>query len=299
MDEIDRIRAFNRHWTRALGLLGRDYLESGLGLAEVRLLHDLDATGDSAPRARDLALALGLDEAQVSRTLAGFERRGWLTRTPGADRRARHLALTPAGAAEAARLKAASRSALAGMLKALPAPQRAALTEGLALAAEALDPPPVTLAPPGPGDFGWVIARHATAYGRDEGYDSTFEGLVAEILAGFLKAHDPARERGWIARQGTQRLGSIFVMAETDVTARLRLFLLEPQARGTGLAQRMLDESLAFARAAGYRAMVLWTHESHRAAGRLYARNGFALTASAPARAFGCDVIDQTWERAL
>ncbi|WP_318248251.1 GNAT family N-acetyltransferase, partial [Xinfangfangia pollutisoli] len=213
--------------------------------------------------------------------------------------RARLLALTPAGMAEAQRLKAASRAGLAEMLQPLPPPARAALAEGLATATEALDPPPVTLTPLQPGDAGWVIARHGAVYARDEGYDASFEALVAEILAGFLRRHDPTREAGWIARQGSRRLGSIFVMAEDAETARLRLVFLEAEARGTGLAQRLLDTALGFARAAGYRRMVLWTHESHRAAGRLYAKNGFALTASTPARAFGCDVVDQTWERAL
>lgn len=153
-----------------------------------------------------------------------------------------------------------------------------------------------------PGDAGWVISRHAAIYAAEEGYDRTFEALVAEILADFLRRADPVRERGWIADADGQRLGSIFCMAdapETPDTARLRLFLIEPAARGTGLAQRMLDTCMTFARAAGYHRMRLWTHESHRAAGRIYARNGFVLTATAPARAFGQDVVDQTWERAL
>lgn len=298
MDQIDRIRAFNRHWTRALGILGKSYLGSGLGLAEVRLLHDLDAAGGDI-RARDLASALGLDEAQVSRSLHGFAARGWLERAAGPDRRARHLRLTAEGRAEAARLKAESRAAIAALLAGMAPVARAGLTGALVDAAEALEPPEVALDALRPGDAGWVIARHAELYARDEGYDASFEGLVAQILGGFLQAHDPARERGWIARSGARRLGSIFVMAEDAETARLRLVLVEPEARGTGLAQRMLDAALSFARAAGYRRMLLWTHESHRAAGRLYARNGFALTAAAPARAFGCDVVDQTWERAL
>lgn len=298
MDKIDRIRAFNRLWTRAIGVLGKSYLDSGLGLAEARVLYDLKVAEDGA-RARDLAQALDLDEAQVSRILSGFERRGWLARKPADDARVRLLALTPVGIAEADRLRQASRAAIGAMLGGLPPPAREALAAGLDAAAGALDPAPMVIGPLQPGDAGWVIERHAAAYARDEGYGPEFEALVAEIVAGILRSGNPARVRGWIARQGSQRLGSIFVVEDTPDLARLRLFYLEPCARGTGLGQRMLDEALGFARAAGYRRMTLWTHESHRAAGRIYARNGFTLTSSTAARAFGCDVVDQTWDRDL
>jgi GNAT superfamily N-acetyltransferase len=161
---------------------------------------------------------------------------------------------------------------------------------------------PIELRNLAPGDAGWIIERHAVLYAKDEGFDATFESLVAEILAAFLRAHDPSRERGWIAARGENRLGSIFCVGE-DTTlphvAKLRLFLVEPAARGTGLAQLMLDQCLKFARKAGYTEIRLWTHESHRAAGRLYARNGFALTSSEPTRSFGQDLVTQIWERSL
>ena len=145
-------------------------------------------------------------------------------------------------------------------------------------------------------DADWVIARHAALYAAEEGYDATFKTLVAEIVAGFLRAHDPAREQGWIAVRGGSRLGSIFVVRDEDIVAKLRLVLLEPEARGTGLARHMLDTAMGFAHVAGYTKMRLWTHESHTAAGRLYARAGFRLMSSTPARAFGQDVVDQIWE---
>lgn len=148
-------------------------------------------------------------------------------------------------------------------------------------------------------DAPWLVARHADLYARDEGFDDSFGVLVAEIVAGFLRSHDPACEQGWIAWQGGQRLGSIFCVRDAPGVARLRLFLVEPEARGTGLAQHMLDTCLGFARGAGYHRIRLWTHESHRAAGRLYARNGFVLTASTPAHSFGRDVVEQDWARDL
>ncbi len=150
------------------------------------------------------------------------------------------------------------------------------------------------------GDAGWLIMRHGERYAADEGFDATFEPLVARILAGFLETHDPARERGWIARVGERRLGSIFcVKGPAPDTAKLRLFYLEPEARGLGLGQRLLDACMEFARAAGYRRMTLWTHESHRAACALYAKNGFSCVRSEPVHSFGVDLVEQEWTRAL
>jgi GNAT superfamily N-acetyltransferase len=150
------------------------------------------------------------------------------------------------------------------------------------------------------GDAGWLIQRHAELYAAEAGFDATFEPLVARILADFLDGHDRARERGWIARAGGRRLGSIFcVTGPAPETAKLRLFLLEPEVRGIGLAQRMLDTCLSFAGGAGYGRMTLWTHESHRAACALYARNGFACLASKPVRNFGQPLVEQEWVRDL
>lgn len=301
MDTIDRIRAFNRAHTARLGILGRSYLGSGLGLAEVRILHDLDR--DSPPRGRALAKVLGLDEGQVSRSLARFERMGWLTRrVAGDDARRRDLGLTPAGKRLVADLKARSRAGIAALIAPLGRDERSALIAALDTAEALLSgdaPAPAVLRDLAPGDAGWIVERHGALYAEDEGFDASFEALVAEIVADFLRSHDPARERGWIAARGDHRLGSIFCVREAETVAKLRLFLVEKSERGNGLAQGMLETCLAFARAAGFRRIRLWTHESHRAAGRLYARNGFALTGSVPARSFGRDVVEQVWERPL
>ena len=240
-----------------------------------------------------------LDEGYVSRTLAGFERRGWITRAgDGTDRCARPVILTEAGRALVARLRADSRAQVAVLL---PPGEQAGVARALFQAQAMMQGTvgPVDLTPLHPGDAGWVIARHAELYAAEAGFDATFETLVARIVADFLASHDPARERGWIARRGDLRLGSIFCVKEAPGVARLRLFLLEPTARGTGLAQRLLDTCTGFARDAGCNRMRLWTHESHRAAGRLYARNGFAIMATQAVRSFGQDLVEQVWERAL
>ncbi|MFD1508312.1 GNAT family N-acetyltransferase [Lacimonas salitolerans] len=146
------------------------------------------------------------------------------------------------------------------------------------------------------GDAGWLIQQHGVLYARDEGFDATFEALVAEVLAEFIRSHDPACERAWIAWRGGERLGSIFCVRQDDTTAKLRLFLLVPQARGTGLGRHLLATCTDWARGRGYARMQLWTHESHRAACALYARNGWSCTASRPVHSFGVDLVEQAWE---
>ena len=150
-----------------------------------------------------------------------------------------------------------------------------------------------------PTDAAWLVARHAELYARDEGFDDSFGELVAQILEDFVKNHDPARERGWIAHQGDQRLGSIFCVSHGPQVAKLRLFLLVPEARGKGVGKQLLQACMDFARSRGYRRMTLWTHESHRAACALYARFGWQLVDSKPVHSFGVDLVEQSWEITL
>lgn len=145
-------------------------------------------------------------------------------------------------------------------------------------------------------DADWLVAQHADHYARVEGFDATFGELVARIIAEFLVGHDPAREQGWIIHDGDTRLGSIFCVALNETTAKLRLFYLVPEARGTGAGQALLDQCRSFARGAGYVQLTLWTHESHKAAGRIYKRNGFTRVAARPVHSFGVDLVEETWE---
>lgn len=148
-------------------------------------------------------------------------------------------------------------------------------------------------------DRDWLVALHADSYARDAGFDVSFGPLVAGILDDFLAQNDPAREAGWIAWRGDQRLGSIFCVRVSAEQAKLRLFILDKVARGQGLGRRLLDHNMQFARGAGYQHMTLWTHESHRAAGALYAATGWTLVSSQPVTSFGQPLIEQHWEITL
>lgn len=145
-------------------------------------------------------------------------------------------------------------------------------------------------------DADWLTDQHAMYYAQAEGFDQTFGPLVAGIIANFLRDHDPACEAGWIAHRGEQRLGSIFCVRVDDATAKLRLFYVVPEGRGSGIAQTLLSTCLDFAKGAGYSDMTLWTHESHRAAGAIYTRNGFTRITAKPVHSFGVDLVEETWQ---
>ena len=149
------------------------------------------------------------------------------------------------------------------------------------------------------GDVDWIVEHHAALYARDEGFDETFGPLVRDLLLGYFANHDPTGEAGWIAVSGGKRLGSIFCVRLSATTAKLRMFLTLPEARGMGLGRKLLAQCTDFARASGYADMTLWTHESHRAACALYERCGWRLVDSQPVHSFGCDLVEQTWHLTL
>ncbi|MCE8518293.1 GNAT family N-acetyltransferase [Ruegeria pomeroyi] len=157
----------------------------------------------------------------------------------------------------------------------------------------------ITLRPFRPEDAPWLVERHGTLYAQDEGFDDSFAPLVARILDDFIANHDPDREQGWIAEADGRRLGSIFCVRLDETTAKLRLFLLVPEARGQGLGRRLIDTCMGFARSKGYVQMQLWTHESHRAACALYAATGWQLVDSKPVHSFGVDLVEQSWKITL
>ncbi|GIF22338.1 GNAT superfamily N-acetyltransferase [Actinoplanes tereljensis] len=150
-----------------------------------------------------------------------------------------------------------------------------------------------------PGDLGWVIKAHGEIYAREYGWDTSFEAMVARIVADFAAGHDPAREAAWIAELDNHRVGSVFCVDGGSQTAVLRVLILDPAARGTGLGGRLVDTCVGYARNVGYKRMTLWTTDGLDAARNLYLRRGFRLTGEEPQRRFGADLVGQTYELAL
>ena len=149
-----------------------------------------------------------------------------------------------------------------------------------------------------PGDLGWVVMAHGEVYAAEFGWDTSFEALVARIVADHAAGHDPAREAAWIAELGGRRAGCVFCVADPAdaATAKLRILLVHPDARGHGIGGRLVDACIDFARGAGYARMRLWTNDPLVAARRIYLARGFALIDEAPHHSFGVDLVGQTYE---
>ena len=157
----------------------------------------------------------------------------------------------------------------------------------------------VTLRPHRPGDIGWVISRHGALYAKEFGWDISFEAMVARIGAEFIEKFEPRLERAWIAERNEERIGAVFIVRKSKTTAKLRMLLIEPEARGLGLGKRLVNQSITFARAAGYRKITLWTHDVLAAARSIYQSAGFKLVSSKPNQAFGKSFNTEVWELKL
>jgi GNAT superfamily N-acetyltransferase len=147
-----------------------------------------------------------------------------------------------------------------------------------------------------PGDLGWVLMAHGETYAAEFGWDTSFEPLIARIVADYAAGHDPDREAAWIAELGGRRVGCVFCVAADEQTAQLRILLVDPSARGHRLGTRLVHTCIEFARAAGYRRMRLWTNDPLQAARRIYLAAGFTLVAEQPHHSFGVDMVGQTYQ---
>ena len=302
-DQISAVRAFNRFYTRKLGVLDQQLLKTPFSLSEARVLYELANREDLA--AKEIGIELGLDPGYLSRIIQNFDENGLITRKPlPADRRQYRLSLTAKGRQAFAKLDRSSHHEVAAMLAALPRGDGKRLVEAMAVIERLLGAPRVSpglaiLRGPRPGDMGWVVQSHGSLYAGEYGFDASFESLVAEIAAKFLASFDASRERCWIAEIDGAQVGSVFLVRDTDDVAKLRLLLVDPAGRGQGLGRRLVAECISFAQACGYRKITLWTQSILVTARKVYQDAGFVLVATEPHRSFGQSLIGETWELEL
>ncbi|AVH58626.1 MULTISPECIES: bifunctional helix-turn-helix transcriptional regulator/GNAT family N-acetyltransferase [Streptomyces] len=299
---VQDIRSFNRFYTNMIGALdyGR-HLYAPYTLTESRVLYELA----HSPRtdAVDLRTELSLDSGYLSRILNKFEQDGLVERGPSEkDPRRRRITLTARGRDAADLLDERARDTVGSLLASVAPAERKRLAEAMhtvrTILSERRSPRPedVVLREPGPGDLGWIVQRNAALYAAEYGWNTDYEGLVARIVADFAEDHDPHLERVWIAELDGRPVGSVMcVRDDVPGTARLRLLLVEPDARGLGIGDRLVASVVDFARGVGYRELVLWTNDVLTAARRIYQRHGFVLVSEKPHRSFGADLVGQDW----
>lgn len=335
---IQEIRRFNRFYTNLIGALdyGR-HLHTPYTLTEARVLHEL--ADHRQVDAADLRLALSLDAGYLSRLLAKFEDRKLITRGRSErDPRRQRVTLTPRGREAAGLLEERSRDSVGLLLDRVRGPDRARLLESMATIRELLGEgggpaatggagaaPRIDLRTPRPGELGLMVQRNAELYAREYGFDLSYEALVARIVAEFAEHFDPRWDRAWTAELDGRPVGQVMCVRDGTPghtsaegqrsgpgggppggrggppggTARLRLLLVEPEARGHGIGARLVAACTDFARSAGYAELVLWTNSMLTTARHLYERAGFELVAERPHHSFGQDLVGQDWRLRL
>lgn len=238
-ETVAAVRRFNRFYTRAVGVLDDAFLGGPYTLAESRVLYEI--AEDEGVTAREIGAALDLDPGYLSRMISRLQRDGLLTREPSPrDGRSAELHLTDTGRAHFAQLNSRMVGRIEDLMRGLSTADRLLLSSSLddvrCLLAAPTAPEPVVLRSHRPGDMGWVVERHADIYSREYGWGSKIEGVTARVVADFLETFDPALERCWIAQRGETRLGCVFMVREPNApgVARLRLLILDPEARGLG-----------------------------------------------------------------
>ena len=295
-EAIAAVRRFNRFYTQRIGTLLDNWRP--FSLTEARVLYELSRHDKAS--ASDLIEQLGIDAGYLSRILRRFRQQGLIRKeTSCSDGRRSHFLLTAKGRNAFAPLEARSNEQVGAMLAALaPGMQQQVLAamHSIEHALNGQRDKNYILRTPRPGDFGWIVARHATFYAETFGWREPFEGMCAQIVADFATNCDPKRERCWIAERNKQTVGSIILVKETDDVARIRELLVDPSAQGLGIGGALVDACIGFARQAGYRRITLWTHQILTTARALYERRGFTLTASKAHNSWGVEVVGETWD---
>lgn len=300
-EEIAAIRRFNRFFTRFVGALDADFLDTGMSLAEARVLFEIVKRAPCC--ATDLESSLDLDPAFVSRVLRRFETRAWIERKAlREDRRRRSIAPTALGRSVFRRLDNRQRKEVQAVLERLDGPRRARLVAALDAAQDLLEGAPTvpfTLRTFRPGDMGLIAARQSVLYREIYGWSSSIEVNEGEVTTAFLRNFKPEREQCWVAEVDGELAGSIFLTDEGEGLSRLRLLYVEPRFQGRGIGDALISTCVAFARSIGYERITLWTHSILLTARRLYARHGFRKMSTQEHDLFGLVLQGETWELRL
>jgi DNA-binding MarR family transcriptional regulator/N-acetylglutamate synthase-like GNAT family acetyltransferase len=300
-ERVQIVRRFNRLYTQRIGLLKRDYLDGDYSLTHVRVLYEL-AQRENAT-ASVLGAKLGIDLGYLSRIVRRFEKDKLVVRARAStDGRQAWLNLSARGRALYEQYQARAGDEMQELIGRMSDGEQQRLVEAMGSIEQLLEPPAQLTAAPAyvlrphrAGDLGYIVYRHGVLYTQEYGWGPAFEALVAEIVAGFLRGYDARYEHCWIAERNAEIVGSVLVTRRSKTVAQLRLLLVEPSARGLGIGQRLVEECVRFARAAGYRQLMLWTNDPLRSARRIYEAAGFQLIESKKHSDFGVELTGQTW----
>ena len=302
-DHIAAVRNFSRFYTRQIRLMCMDLRHSKYSLTEARIVFELAHRTNLT--ASDLCRELDLDAGYLSRILNKLEQQNLIEKNRSdEDGRQRLIKLTHEGQKAFELLDQRSNDEVSEILSKLSSGDRVNLVDAMATIEGILDKSfkysePFYLRQHEAGDMGWVIHQHGLLYHREYGWDERFEMLVARICLDFVNTYDAQREHCWIAEMQGEQVGSIFCIRENEDVAKLRLLLVSPKMRGSGLGTLLVNECIRFARRAGYKKLTLWTSDILVEARKIYDKADFLLVEEERHRSFGHDLVGQNLELVL
>ena len=298
MDAIAALRAFNRFYTSRVGALDARFLDTDLSLVEARLLYEVATRGTVL--ASTLVAELGIDAGFVSRIVRRLSAAGLIERGQGEDARRRPITLTSEGHAAFELIDRRQHERVAAHVEHLGETEAARLTAALTIVRGLLAPDaPVDIREFGPGDMAAIVAAQADYYLRQYGWSRGMEALLLDVTGSFLHNFTEGRTQCWIAERAGTPVGSVFCFDAGGGTAQLRLMYVDSCVRGLGVGRQLAERCVAFARTAGYRDMILWTHTVLVPARALYASLGFVLESSEVHEEFGEPVHGEMWRMPL
>ena len=269
--QIEQVRRFNRIVAQHVGALEDSYLQRGRPLGQARLLHEVGCDGIDV---RVLRERLKLDSGYVSRLLRSLEAQGLVqTHAQTGDGRVRRVVLTETGASERAIYDALSDDLAWSFLKRLDPAQRDRLVNAMAEVERLLHAGGMELGVEAPDSAAaqWCLEKY-------------FAELATRFEAGF----DVVRSNSASVEEMTPPAG-FFVIARLDgapagcgalkvsgeSTGEIKRMWTTPNARGLGIARRVLRLLEAKAREAGLTRLRLETNRALTEAQALYRREGY------------------------
>ncbi|MBN8543929.1 MAG: bifunctional helix-turn-helix transcriptional regulator/GNAT family N-acetyltransferase [Alphaproteobacteria bacterium] len=298
---VAAIRHFNRTYTRHVGAVNGKSLPKGYSLPELHILHAIAQKPDIT--AKELTVLLDMDAGYLSRILTRLVKRKLVTRTPSVmDKRQLHLKLTPTGLQRFNEVEAFANHYVSEQLASLVPAKRDTMVKSMQTILNTIneDPSaPIIFRQLKLGDAGWIVHRHGALIAPEFGWDTRFEALCARILADFIDQYQPAWERSYVVERNGDILGSLFLVRHDAETAKLRLLYVEPAARGMGLATKLLEKAIQFARSKHYKRVTLFTTSNNLAARRLYDAVGFKIVKEEVQDFCGMPLTEEHWELML
>jgi len=273
MDEnqIRQVRNFNRAVTQRIGVLSDDYLGRGRPLGESRLLFEI---GRSGADLRDLRARLSLDSGYLSRMLRSLEAQGLVdSQRAAGDGRVRRAALTRKGRREFDALDRHSQDFATSLLASLGAVQRERMVAAMAEVERLMRASAVTIEPADPAGADARLCIEAYFRELEQRFEAGFD--PARTTSADPEELVPPAGLFLIARLDGRPAGCGALKVKGRRLGEIKRMWVAPDARGLGIAQRLLGAIEEHAVKMGLDTLQLDTNRALKEARALYARNGY------------------------